>query len=181
MRIRNLLQTYSRESVESGKAFVLKENERNILKKLYRFNASPNNVYVTYNARTIPGVAQTDNLENGYRYIFTETPLTDKFIKEWELEPIFETKGRINRFNELINENVDNSKVSSYNDVRKGVKKDDISRVQSSIREGINKNDGQSTKSTTENGTIQRGNRRGIQSQPKLDQRNSTSSIHEHA
>ena len=182
MRIRNLLQTFSRDSIESGRAFVLKENEKNTLLKLHRFNASPNNVYVTYNARTIPGVAQTDNLENGYKYVYTETPLSNKFIKEWELEPIFETKGRINRFNELINENVDNSKVSSYNDVRKGVKKDDISRVQSSIREGINKNDGQSTKSTTENGTIQRGNRRGIQSQSEIrSKRNSTSSIHEHA
>ena len=91
MRIRNLLQTYSRESVESGKAFVLKENERNILKKLYRFNASPNNVYVTYNARTIPNVAQTDILENGYKYVYTEKPLSKQFIKEWELETLFET------------------------------------------------------------------------------------------
>jgi len=91
MRIRNLLQTYSRESVESGKAFVLKENERNVLKKLYRFNASPNNVYVTYNARTIPNVAQTDILENGYKYVYTEKPLSKQFIKEWELETLFET------------------------------------------------------------------------------------------
>lgn len=91
MRIRNLLQTYSRESVESGKALVLKENERNVLKKLYRFNASPNNVYVTYNARTIPNVAQTDILENGYKYVYTEKPLSKQFIKEWELETLYET------------------------------------------------------------------------------------------
>jgi hypothetical protein len=63
-------------------------------------------ILIEVNKADITGVAQTDNLENGYRYIFTETPLTDKFIKEWELEPLFETKGRINRFNELINENV---------------------------------------------------------------------------
>ena len=135
MRIRNLLQTFSRDSIESGRAFVLKENEKTTLLKLHRFNASPNNVYVTYNGRTIPGVAQTNNLENGYKYVYTEKPLSKQFIKEWELETLFETKQTQQEVNQLETEALEGQQQKMIEDVKTDVTKD--TQVIPTIKENL--------------------------------------------
>jgi len=59
----------------------------------------PNNLYFATNARTIPGVAQTEHT-NGYKVIASEKPLSDEFIKTHELTPVVHEAPKRNKATE---------------------------------------------------------------------------------
>lgn len=80
---------------------------------IIKYNLNPSSVYTVYNAREIPK-REGDNevlrshsriTEYGPYLVFSQEPLSEKFIYDWELKPIYE-----NRFGER--ENVANQKAT---------------------------------------------------------------------
>lgn len=61
--------------------------------KRARGDMAPNNVYYATNGRGIEigNIAQTDRID-GVKHIFSDTPLSDKVVEDWEMKPIYVQK-----------------------------------------------------------------------------------------
>ena len=96
MGLRDLMNTYTKDMVDEGDV-LLPENDRRlgILKELKRMSGDlqANNVYYSTNARMVQlkDIAQTEPID-GIKYVFSEKPLSEKDIDEWELKTIYEQK-----------------------------------------------------------------------------------------
>ena len=86
---------YSLEDLEEGMV-LLNKKEKETIKPLLEIkkagNIDLNNVYYTTNARFIQTktvIAQTEEID-GVKYVYSEDPLSEKELTDWELKKIYE-------------------------------------------------------------------------------------------
>lgn len=92
IRTLQLLQLYSPQKIKEDKFVFLAEKEKNELKEIYSQREEKfHSVYFSKNLRTIPGVANLLYENNGItrNLIFSKDKLTNEFLNEWELIPIY--------------------------------------------------------------------------------------------
>jgi hypothetical protein len=93
IRLKGTAKLYSSADLKKGRTLLGKEEQETLRQIKQVGDIQPNNVYYTTNARFVQlkrTVAQTESID-GVKYIFSETPLTEKEIDEWELKKIYES------------------------------------------------------------------------------------------
>lgn len=95
IRFKEVMQGITVDDIKNGDV-LLSENEANLLTDVFQNGIKPENVYYTTNDRAvqIKGIAQTDKIGNA-KYVFSEKPLSEKQIKEYELNKIYVTSTEV--------------------------------------------------------------------------------------
>ena len=89
IRYKELASFYYLEDIKNGDV-LLDNDEISVIENIHRMGVKPQNVYHTKNKRMVQAKTPVSQVEiDGEEYVFSEKPLNDAEIDEWELQPIF--------------------------------------------------------------------------------------------
>ena len=99
MRLKNLIESTDYDTLNEFSMFIPEEYRDIVINAKQQVgDMPPNNAYYARDRRPIGiGNSIVTDWKDGARYVYTETPLTDRQIKDWELKKVYEKKSTISK------------------------------------------------------------------------------------